>query len=267
KSGNDSLHSLNVLLNKVVPLHPDIVVMMHNINDLAVLLYEKTYWNQHPTRSPLVERKPCWKTVGKELEEAFHLARDLVIPNLYGAIHRLVQTEGKFKQDEFKQVRGRKIEVHPNQLAHEFTLNMQTFINICRARGITPVLMTMPSRLKEHPDPLIARLMKKLEVKQGITYQEFKGAFDRLNQTVREVGARNQVLVVDLAAEIPQENKYMSDVGHYNPAGSRLVAQNVAASLLPLVTSLKKTPAANNQRMLITSCPWDIRSSPRASRS
>ncbi len=39
KSGNDSLHSLNIMLNKVVSLKPDIVVMMHNINELAVLLY------------------------------------------------------------------------------------------------------------------------------------------------------------------------------------------------------------------------------------
>ena len=33
--------------------------------------------------------------------------------------------------------------------------------------------------------------------------REFKGAFDRLNQTIREVGAKNQVLVIDLAREIP----------------------------------------------------------------
>ncbi len=245
KSGNDSLHSINVLVNKVVPLKPDIAVTMENINDLAVLLYEGTYWNNHPTRSPLVVKRPCWKTVGKDLEDTFHMARDLVIPNLYGVIHRLVQTESKFKKDEFKQVRGRKIEVNQDQLVPEFTLNLQTFINICRARGITPVLMTMPSRLKDDPDPLIARLMKGLEVQQGITYREFKGAFDRFNQVIREVGAKNQVPVVDLAREIPQEKEYMSDVAHYTPAGSRLVAQKIAAALRPVVSSLNKRPSAN----------------------
>jgi hypothetical protein len=246
KSGNNSLHSINAFLNKVVNLKPDIAVMMHNINDLSILLYEKTYWNQHPTRSPLVVKKPGWKTVGKDLQETFHMARDLLIPNIYGVIHRLVQTESKFKADEFKQVRGRKIEVNQSQLVPEFTLNLQTFINICRARGITPVLMTMPSRLKDAPDPLIARLMKGLEVQQGITYREFKGAFDRFNQTIREVGAQNQILVVDLARDIPQENQYMSDVAHYTPAGSQLVAQRIVAGLRPLVSSLNKRPSANN---------------------
>jgi hypothetical protein len=127
----------------------------------------------------------------------------------------------------------------------EFTLNLQTFINICRARGITPVLMTMPSRLQDHPDPLIARLMKGLEVQQGLTYGEFKGAFDRFNRTILEVGAKNQVLVVDLAREIPPDKAYMSDVAHYTPAGSRLVAQRVAAALRPVVASLGKRPTAN----------------------
>jgi hypothetical protein len=32
----------------------------------------------------------------------------------------------------------------------------------------------------------------------------------------------------------------MSDVAHYTPAGSRLVAQKLAAELEPLVASLKK---------------------------
>jgi hypothetical protein len=42
-SGNNSLHSLNILLNKIVPMQPKCVFMMHNINDLAILYYTKTY--------------------------------------------------------------------------------------------------------------------------------------------------------------------------------------------------------------------------------
>ncbi len=246
KSGNNSLHSINILLNKVVDLEPDLVVMMHNINDLSILLFERTYWNKHPSRSPLIEKQPNWKTVGKNLEETFHLARDLVIPNLYSALHGLLAARTKAKADEFKQVRGRKIEVNQDQLVPQFNLNLQTFISICRARGITPVLLTMPSRLKDDPDPLIQRLMQGLERQNGITYREFKGAFDRFNQVIREVGAQNRVMVIDLAGDIPQEKAYMSDVAHYTPAGSRLVAQKIAAGLTPVAASLHKQPTAQN---------------------
>jgi hypothetical protein len=105
--------------------------------------------------------------------------------------------------------------------------------------------MTMPSRLKDRPDALIARMMKKVEEQQGIKYQEFKGAFDRFNRVIREVGAKNQVLVIDLAREIPPENQYMSDVAHYTPAGSKLVAQKIAIALRPIVGSLKKAQPVN----------------------
>jgi hypothetical protein len=36
-SGNNSLHCLDILLNKIVPLKPDVVVMMENINDLVLI--------------------------------------------------------------------------------------------------------------------------------------------------------------------------------------------------------------------------------------
>jgi len=57
------------------------------------------------------------------------------------------------------------------------------------------------------------------------------------------VAGQNRVDLVDLAQEIPQEKEYMSDVVHFNPAGSRLVAQKIAAGLSPLLASIQKRPA------------------------
>ncbi|MEJ2672638.1 MAG: SGNH/GDSL hydrolase family protein [Deltaproteobacteria bacterium] len=245
RSGNNTLHSLNVLMNKVVNLKPDIVVMMHNINDLAILMYEKTYWNNNPSRSPLIEKKPNFKTVGKDLEQTFHLVRDLTFPYLARAVKGVFQSVHQTNGDEFQAVRGKKIHIDQKLLVREFTLNLQTFINICRARGIIPVLMTQPSRLTDHPDPLIKKMMHNLEVGQGITYAEFKGAFDRLNQTIREVGAQNGVLVIDLAQEIPPVKANICDVAHFNDQGSKLVAAEIAAQLKPVVQSLNKKPLSN----------------------
>ncbi|MGO9622300.1 MAG: SGNH/GDSL hydrolase family protein [Desulfobaccales bacterium] len=242
RSGNDSLHSLNILLNKVVNLQPDLVVMMHNINDLGVLLYEHGYWKENSPRGPILEQKPGWALVGKNMRETFWLARDLLIPHLYGAWNRLRQNFENAGQDEFRQIRGRKIEVDQDFLVREFTRNLRTFTNICRARGITPVLMTMPSRMKDAPDPLIRTQFQHLEEQNGISYREYKGAFDRFNQAIREVGAQNQVLVVDLAREIPQEKEYMSDAVHFTATGSEMVAQKIAAGLSPLLASFKKQP-------------------------
>jgi len=246
RSGNNTLHCLNILLNKVVNLQPDLVVLMENINDLAILMYEKTYWNTNPSRSPIQERLPTLNTVGQDLRQTFYLVRDLTFPNLSRELKRLSPFRGKVKGDEFQDVRGQKITIDQDLLVREFSLNLQTFINICRARGITPVLMTQASRLTESPDPLIRKLMGSLEVSQGITYGEFKAAFDRLNQTIRDVGAKNQVLVIDLAREIPPIKENICDVAHFSDQGSRLVAARIAAGLIPVVKSLPKKPLSRN---------------------
>jgi hypothetical protein len=100
--------------------------------------------------------------------------------------------------------------------------------------------------LTESPDPLIKKVMQGLEVSQGVSYTDFKGAFDRLNQTIRDVGAKNQVLVIDLAREIPPVKENISDVVHLLDQGSRLVAARIAAGLIPVVKSLPKKPVTRN---------------------
>jgi lysophospholipase L1-like esterase len=246
RSGSNTLHCLNVLMNKVVSLKPDIVVLMENINDLAILMYEKTYWNPNPSRSPLLEKLPDFKTVGQDLRQTFYLVRDLTFPNLSREMKKFFAMAQKSTGDEFQAVRGQKITIDPDLLVREFTLNLQTFINICRARGILPVLMTQASRLTEHPDPPIKKIMQKLEISQGITYGEFKQAFDLLNRTIREVGAQNQVLVIDLAQEIPPVKENICDVAHFNDQGSRLVAARIAAGLTPSLAPRLKKPVSHN---------------------
>jgi lysophospholipase L1-like esterase len=248
RSGNNTLHCINVLMNKVVNLKPDLVVLMENINDLAILMYDKTYWNDHPSRSPLIEKPPNFKTVGKDLEQIFHLVRDITFPNLSRELKQLSPFGPQGKRDEFQGVRGKKIIIDQEFLVREFSLNLQTFINICRAREITPVLMTQASRLTDSPDPLIKKLMQKLEVNQGITYTDFKAAFDRLNQTIRDVGAKNQVLVIDLAREIPPVKENIADVTHFNDQGSRLVAARIANDLTPIIARLAKKPLSGNDK-------------------
>jgi hypothetical protein len=73
-SGSNTLNAIDILINKVIPLKPDVVVFMENINDLSTLLYEGTYWNKRTARSPLETLKKR-QLAGKLLKEIF-------IPNL-----------------------------------------------------------------------------------------------------------------------------------------------------------------------------------------
>lgn len=239
--GNNSLHSLDILLNKLIPLKPDVVLMMHNINDLVSLIYDRTYWSNNPTRGPIIDYQLYKNLTG--MKAIATLARDTYIPNLHLAFRSLCKKifgkKAGDPEDEFAHVRGKKIVFDPARILDEFQMNLQTFINICRARRITPVLMTQFNRIKSDPDDKIRQSLKGFESGSQISAREFKEIYDKFNEATVQVGRRNGVLVIDLARLIPQEAKYMYDVVHVNTAGSRLAAQIISEQLLPLAQSKK----------------------------
>ena len=126
-------------------------------------------------------------------------------------------------------------------MSNEFAMNLKTFISICKDRNITPVLMTQSSRLKNNPDNIVKELMGKIEIDYGINYQEYQEIFNLFNQIIREIGVKNNILVIDLAQKIPQEKEYMYDIMHLNNNGSKYTAEIISEKLknylitLPLI--------------------------------
>jgi lysophospholipase L1-like esterase len=233
RPGNTTLHSIDVLLNKIIPLNPNIVVMMHNVNDLTTLLYEKTYWNNNPYRSVIVTEKP---SIGGKLKEI----RDMVIPHLYAGLKEVIRwgRGPRADIDEFQQVRGEKVIIDQPYLLREFRRNLETFISICRIRQITPVLMTQENRLTDRPDPIILRRMRVLADSHGVSYHDYKEIYDLFNQAIRETGAKSGVLVVDLAQKVPPDKEYLYDAVHLTDRGSQLAARIIHEALQPLAASL-----------------------------
>ncbi len=221
-SGNHSLHSINVLLNKVLPLRPQIVVMMHNINDLVVLMHEGSYWNNNPTRSII-------EVIGGY--RVFRIFKNLLIPNLYEKMRTLRLRP----PDEFARVRGRKIIIDEDWMLGQFEANLQTFLEICRAREITPVLLTQNSRFKEHPAPEVEAQTSLLALDNPFKYQAFRRLHMLFNGSIRTVGAKNGVMVIDLAGEVPQEREYIYDSVHLSRRGSDLVSAIIADRLMSLM--------------------------------
>ena len=226
-SGNNSLHAIDLLVNKVIPLQPRVVVFMENINDLSTLLYAKTYWSKNNVRAP-IETLVKGKLVGKMLKE-------LLIPNLNEAWRNFTKTVWAHEEDEFAQAHKQKLTLDRDGLAREFAMNLQILVDICRDRSITPVLMTQGNRITARPDPVVATYIGRYSQDTGITYQDFKAAYDLFNDTIRQVGQKNGVLVIDLAKGVPPDKEHLYDMVHFNDAGSIYAAKIIAARLKPLI--------------------------------
>lgn len=221
-AGNHTLHSIDALLNKVLPLDPQVVVMMHNINDFITLLHYGSYWNDSPTRSLL-------EVVGGY--QAFRAVKNLLIPNLFEKIRWLRRKT----PDEFRRVRGKRRIIDEGWMADQFEANLQIFIDVCRARRITPVLMTQQSRFKKDPDPEVKAETSLHATRNGIDYATFRRLHILFNDRIRAVGATNGVEVIDLAELVPQEREFIYGTVHLNQRGSDLVSSIIADRLTPLL--------------------------------
>jgi hypothetical protein len=210
-----------------------VALLCHNINDLTTLLLEGTYWSANPSRSNLVTVKPSFSGSLKEIREIF-------IPQLSREVNQLSrQLKQKFRgsgqtpprEDEFARVRDKTIRVDEAGLRQTFGKNLQLFVDICRLHQISPVLITQANRLKETPDPIISASLYDLEQRQGLPYRKYKQLFDMFNEEIRTVGRKNNILVIDLAAGVPQEKDYLYDIVHFTALGSRRAAEIISSAL------------------------------------
>jgi len=117
----------------------------------------------------------------------------------------------------------------------QFEANLQIFIDICTAQEITPVLMTQQSRFKEDPDSEVEAKTSLLATSSGISYQTFRRLHMLFNDSIRAVGEKNGVVVIDLAREVPQEREYIYGTVHLNQRGSDFVSSIIADRLMALL--------------------------------
>ncbi|MBT6045246.1 MAG: hypothetical protein HN862_08935 [Candidatus Scalindua sp.] len=76
--------------------------------------------------------------------------------------------------------------------------------------------------------------------KLNIDYRGIKELCDIFNQTIRDVGKDNDVLVIDLASHIPKEKEYIADAAHYNDKGSQLASEIISRELYKIIEVNKK---------------------------
>lgn len=233
RSGITSMHSLNIFLNTVVPLKPDVVVMMHNINDYAVLHHEGSYWNDHPDLSLLttITNGPS------ERSNPLNRLANFVFPRTANFVRhhigRTPDTEHAERPPRWSEAKPIRIE----RVRAPFARALETFVQTARAWEVQPVLMTMPDRWPESLEAATGSFNTLVRDKLfGILdYAEFTRGFDAMNVTIRETAERLNVPVIDLAEAIPPSPELMFDAIHFNEAGSRMAAGVIAERMREII--------------------------------
>jgi lysophospholipase L1-like esterase len=213
-SGNHSLHSLIQYLAKTAPLRPRYVVLMHNVNDLVLLSKTGSYWQAPPSRA-LVSSHPA--------------VTPTPIINLAALVDPFMElgfsTKPTEKIDEWSKYRDGNHQVDQEEIEKQFQSSLTSFVNIVRAFGSRPILMTQLNRFK--PDDEFIRATYEREW-QPLSYESFVKLYARFNEIVRVVSNLNEVHLIDLDKSMPENNSLLYDAVHLNGEGSSMVASLIA---------------------------------------
>jgi len=228
--GKNSMKSNFDLMIRGKQSDPDIVVLMHNINDLVQLLYVNSYFDGPDTRRIVADQSEQAPSRGFLYRFLFNI-KEWVFPNIYREIVETIRGPGDDQVaavDEWAAWREDR-ELYFDTLVGEFTKSLKTFVSVAKSNGYKPVLMTQFNRMDPDDEFIVQNYYN--NVRFGIPHDLFFEYYHIFNEAIRETAMQENVLLIDLASLIPSTNEYLYDAVHLNTAGSVLTAQIIAESL------------------------------------
>ena len=233
-SGNHSMHSINILINKVLPHHPDIVVLMHNANDILLIPYG-SYWNNKPGKSLVMKPNENEKKEDSKNLLNLPVLREWAVKSL----HSFVWSPAPDNYTKYLKNDGEKIVIDKKQVLMQFESSLKTFSGVCKAWNIKPVLMTQPifeanskTYSGEFPDKF-EFTMPVVPLKDSVMLYVLYSFHELFNGIIRKVAEEENILLIDLKKQVPaQDHKFIYDLYHYNDEGSELIAKIISGQLL-----------------------------------
>ena len=221
-SGNHSMHSNIILLTELSPLKPDYVVLMHNINDISVLVRGYNYWDDN-TDSGIFTT-----SIGR-YEKKYQIAKqikDFLIPNIWMTL------KNSFNFTiEPKEIKKSQKNIDFKSAGINYRKSLNTFIAISKAMEIKPIIMTQPSGFQSDSQEFLNWWKKKNYSmfknfdNPELSFKIISNLHKEFNEIKREVAFKQNVLLIDLDKKININLPIFKDIVHLNEEGNYQMAE------------------------------------------
>jgi lysophospholipase L1-like esterase len=206
----------------------DALVMMVGINDLLKFLESEQLESDRAAEEAELERsRPLWSR--SSIRE---IARRWV--NVYAvqfATHyEDIEGRNHIARRQERQAATRLGELPSlDRALDEYGARLRRIAELCRAKGVEPIFVTQPILWDAQLSPEAASLLWLGWSKDGGFYDQLalRQGLDRFNARLEQAAAESDAVVIDLA-EMNGRPEYFYDDCHFNEAGARFVAEQVA---------------------------------------
>ncbi len=224
-SAYTTAHSLVRLALDLPQYEPDLVLVMHNVNDLLVV-YSAASQDLPVDASYRVK-------YGRRIFTHVVDESDVVVSRLLALIRdrleRLRPREPRPVLERYDLEAGLRL----------FERNLRSLVTLARANGAEVVLVTMPVHRSERVFDDIENLARRGLLDSYPPHDRFLADFDRYNQAIREVGAELGAPVIDAARLVPSDDRLFADTVHTTTEGVHVMGEAVAPKLLEVLPAPK----------------------------
>jgi lysophospholipase L1-like esterase len=204
-AGGNGFSTAQSLINiefRLVEFHPDLILIMHNINDCSVNFFDggatADYGNKYLKPYFLSPTLQGTHSLSGFLSQSRFLAW-LGLPEI------LASKSGDLDAN-----------ADHNPGIPYFKRNLNFIIEICQNHNITPVLLTQPYSMKPH----------------RFVSQE---AFLKYDEVIRLVARDQKVDLIDMFSKFGHEEAFFIDEFHYSTAGIEHFTDILSAELTPII--------------------------------
>ena len=211
-----TLHSLINYETNLRPHKPDALIVMHTINDL---LHNADF---------------CYFSFGEFKEDYSHfygpLSRVLTHPTLLSTI-------GNFVRMFWYHTPREVVEQTKFPGLVPFKRYLNTLIDLAEKDGVTVILMTQPNLYKvnisdEEKRQLTMLNSEAIGPEKKWSFNSAYSGFQQYTQTVKDIAAERNVMLIDLEQAVPKTLEYFDDDVHYEDIAFDLVANTVANEIV-----------------------------------
>jgi lysophospholipase L1-like esterase len=248
--GQSTFGHVVLLRDVIVPLRPAVAVFLVGANDVGLAVSNDYDNSMSSSWIPWRQRWSVYEHVLSEVRTPWHDEWAFLTDHseIFGAIenfrrmrrtkqagfgHLEIELRGRERFEPEARVADAMVErVRPGLAAYEERL--RTLLEMCRANGITPVLVTQPLLAGEGTDPATGVDLGGVVVRGGDNGSIVWRQQEMYNDVTRSTAAAQHVLLVDAARDLPKDSRFYYDFGHLTNEGAERFGAIVADAIEPL---------------------------------
>lgn len=241
--GQTTFGSALLLADHVIPLEPDYVLFMLGYDDMSL----DTITRKDTLYSKDAIKTDDWKGFLKSYSE---IVGSFVQLRKNANAQRQEPKHASVDLGEMGTVRGinrkkvRELKEHHEIYAKHFARRLQELVNMAVENDVVPILITQPSLVGEGKDNVTGYDLEKVHYCHESGGKVFWQALEIYNDATRQVSRDNELLLIDLAQDMPKSTDLFYDCVHFTNRGAEIASYLIFEKMRWLIKSEMENPSS-----------------------